>query len=907
MGSKLFPKDDKQCIIPELQRLLETESHPWLELENQNFGAQWNDLKIHKPAIDTFKNRCYLLNDLNRESDDFWKTTMLLSSVFAERLKTEKKKAGLLSYSDTEALAITILKENRNVRDWYRNKFKYIMIDEFQDNSASQKELIYLIAGKEGNNLGNMDVEKLFFVGDAKQSIYRFRGADVSVFNRLSEELKPIGCESLPLNTNYRSEPTLVKHFNDVFRHAFHQEDIDDIPDTKAMWLKSMQLENDDYTESNLHDHEAVFEETRQRKAKEGLNSRIVLSKLDTTNIEEPNKLKADDCRTREAKRIIELIKDMIGTDNWLIPEKDKSKGTLTRRPTVNDIAILLRKTAMQNVLEPMLAREGIKYTVYGSKTVANEALANDFTSYLKLLEYRKDKIAFLSILRSPFVAMSDKGIHAMRKSFLGTELSKTAFSLELLPKDIDADDKARYTSSARFYEEMLEASRTSTPAALLEKLYYEGGYYAYLEADPERRIYEEHFEYLWEEANNCQDIFSFLDRIKALMDADNNADQIDTNLLRFDNDGVKIMTIHKSKGLAFPIVIIGDIYNDGKMNDKNFVVEAPSGKALYFHNKLITDNENKSVYLKNLVTKQSYICENAEARRLLYVAMTRAQYHLVATGSVRKTSEKDAEPGYEKVKYLSIGKIYDDALSDLKAEGADLPGFEELPYTWETEDTAVEDNKETPTPNAEFYEKETVSLPEYKALKKGVKEVGLEISEPVIRNSSNKLPEFSPDVDKILKVKDRSASFGTLCHAMLEAKILKNPKLPEYDNRSILPSEKKVIEEAAEAIADRFLASDFYKEITEGINPSAIHPEYEFYTVYNDDNGPIALEGSIDLFIEGTDSNIVIDYKTDTFKDPNIHKGQLSLYAKAMTEITGKPTKAYVVYLRDMEAEEIQ
>ena len=142
---------------------------------------------------------------------------------YVKAYQQEKRKTGILTFSDVSSLAVEILKNNLTLRSYFKNKFRYIMIDEFQDNNEQQKELLYLLAEKEelcsdGIPLPeSLKGDKLFFVGDEKQSIYRFRGADVRVFKHLSEELKKVGGVALSLDTNYRSEPALISLFNRMF------------------------------------------------------------------------------------------------------------------------------------------------------------------------------------------------------------------------------------------------------------------------------------------------------------------------------------------------------------------------------------------------------------------------------------------------------------------------------------------------------------------------------------------------------------------------------------------------------------------------------------------------------------------------------------------------------------------
>ena len=128
--------------------------------------------------------------------------------------------AGALTFSDSAELAVDVLKNFKEIRTTEKKSFKAIMIDEFQDDNQLQRNLLFLLSEKpdvlEDNipSPESLDQEKLFFVGDEKQSIYKFRGAEVSVFRQLTEDLNSDGAS---LVTNYRSDPALIAAFNTIF------------------------------------------------------------------------------------------------------------------------------------------------------------------------------------------------------------------------------------------------------------------------------------------------------------------------------------------------------------------------------------------------------------------------------------------------------------------------------------------------------------------------------------------------------------------------------------------------------------------------------------------------------------------------------------------------------------------
>ena len=174
------------------------------------------------------------------------KQMFTLMDLFLQQINSRKKKNGTLSFKDVQELALKTLREQKDILKQQQSQIKKIMIDEFQDNNQKNKELLDLIAGD--------STEKLFFVGDEKQSIYKFRGADVSVFNDLKNNLKGHNEEKVlhEMNNNYRSDKELLKAFNELFGDdnrgicndtttspsLFHFENYPNVPDYEATYLK---------------------------------------------------------------------------------------------------------------------------------------------------------------------------------------------------------------------------------------------------------------------------------------------------------------------------------------------------------------------------------------------------------------------------------------------------------------------------------------------------------------------------------------------------------------------------------------------------------------------------------------------------------------------------------------------
>ena len=174
-----------------------------------------------------------ILQDIANGSTD---TPVLQRAVekFADLVNSEKRRLGVMTFRDVSELSVLALRDNLQLRSVYKNRFRFIMIDEFQDNNRVQRDLLFLLAertdipGEKGRipALEDLDRNKLFFVGDEKQSVYSFRGADVSVFRHLQQEIGVNG-DSLSLSTNYRSQKKLIDHFNDVFSEVLSEGERD--------------------------------------------------------------------------------------------------------------------------------------------------------------------------------------------------------------------------------------------------------------------------------------------------------------------------------------------------------------------------------------------------------------------------------------------------------------------------------------------------------------------------------------------------------------------------------------------------------------------------------------------------------------------------------------------------------
>lgn len=833
----------------------------------------------------------------------FVEETMALLSEFQERFNELKRQQGILTFPDVSRLALDALIDDPELRSAYKSSTSAIMIDEFQDDNALQRDLLFLIAEKEGRmdrsvpGPDELCPDKLFFVGDEKQSIYRFRGADVSVFRALARDLAPAvnaasenGTARPDLRTNYRSESGLIESFNRIFPFVFINKKL--YPDGKEPM------------------YEAAFSPIGSSRHTEGLTPSIDILLVNEDNFsgEDPLELPPDETEAAEvARRIRELI------DSGF-PVRD---GDRTRTCEPDDIAILFRSGTRQHLYERSLREAGIPSQSETLRGLFTDAPINDLYALLRLAVYPEDNTAYAMVLRSPFVAIGDLAFTAAmlaRVNAEGEGKPVPAPFAEGAESDFDPEDAESFRRGRTLFA-MVQSMADRAPATeLITRLWYGEGYRYELLADPALHRYMELQDYFFELARQSDErgetLATFLDRIQELMRNGDKIEGLDIPAER--SGGVRLMTVHKSKGLEFPVVFLVDSGNEGRGTRNDAPVffseesgisvnsggaeEAENARANYFYEKGREEERNR---------------EQAELRRLLYVAMTRAETRLFISGRIQGGSEesdlrsmvadildrkdKNADTkGTPVVNRSFLDLLFPAILAD------DLPGVavgEILPARRVTgaiprmngAGNVVGSPHETSAKEtAELYE----SLPraEYPPSPRSRYSANSLHEDPVVPERTG-IEKAAPDaLDGLLRKTGVSPNdFGTFAHRTIESRFTGNPVF--------MPEE---IRKEAERMADRFAESALG-----GMASKATwrKTEYGFITRYVHEGRPVAVTGQMDLLFEFEGTVYVVDYKTDRAEDPSVHEEQLAVYRKAAADLTKKPVETWLYYLRNGHA----
>ncbi len=821
----------------------------------------------------------------------------LLIEEFQKQFLRKKRAAGLLSFSDIAQMAIDILIGNEPLRDYYKKRFSHIMIDEFQDNNDQQRQLLYLLSERDDEHAAGIPTSdqlkegKLFFVGDEKQSIYQFRGADVSVFKALSQEITQIGGIALTLATNYRSEPGLIETFNDIFPKIMKEPD---------------------------EAYEAEFQPLGSRSPREGLAPRlhVLIKEKESTESQENDSedtmgdesfLDPDEHihdTDAEAWYIAQMISRIVREKGTMIYDAEKG---IHRAAGFDDMAILMQSLSNQMKYERALRGLGIPFNAQSIRALFLEAPLNDIYQLLQLIVYPEDRHAFAALLRSPFVNLDDDILFTLMHGQPELRAFDPACD-DCISEDAPAYE--RYMSIKRLYEELVTIAGSRTKAELIEFLWYEGGYRYFIMRRPQNHRYLEYVDYAKELAMvsdaKGESLAEFLDGIRVRLGTHEKIQ--DVELLKTDSSGVKLMTIHKSKGLEFPIVFVTNMGSKGRGDTEpiySYSVGIP-GPVITCTDKVLFNKANSANYFyfrDKELRKNTHI---AEMKRLLYVSATRAEAHLFLSGCYNAPG-KNADPaGVRNLLDLVLTGFSLDPYDPLSGEDTvrlpqssarievelhKIGNFTEGDITRMREYTTSSYHPEITLGE---YEKASIIEYEERAKSIGVTERAHEKA-PVCKDGI-RLPSL--EVDKILS-KTQIPEFGTFCHHMIETTISGVPLeagLPS-EFSDLTEDEKQILISDATDLHDRFIASDLYSRYSKD---PLVKLESEVPFMMRDDG--ILLKGVIDLLIETTEEVYVIDFKTDSVKYADNHQYQLQSYIKAMGLYTGKPVHGKIWYLREGE-----
>ncbi len=595
-----------------------------------------------------------------------------LTKQFADEFAAAKRRKNLVDFHDVEHFALQILVDEetekaKKTAEEFRDTFEEIMIDEYQDSNEVQETLLRSISREErGEN-------NIFMVGDVKQSIYRFRLARPELFMKKydSYSLEESTTQRIDLHKNFRSREEVLTCTNDIFY---------------KIMVRS--LGNVEY------DAEAALYPGASYPVSADFTPEILLADSNDELLEDTE---LTDKKTLEAKIVAEEIKHLMKTQQVT----DKAAGTL-RAARYSDIVILLRSlSGWADSLVEVLNGNGIPAHTVSSTGYFSTVEVQTVLSMLRLLDNPRQDIPMAAVLRSPMAGLTDEELAVLRLEDGSVPFHEAVLELaeglyeedgqkEISDSEADSEADQKQGRNAdgkkeddiettahrkllKFYKKYRQLRQLvpDTPIhELIEIILRETGYGHYVAAMPAGSRRTANLNMLLEKAaayekTSYKGLFHFVRYIDELQKYD--VDFGEADMVGENEDVVRIMSIHKSKGLEFPIVIVSGMgKNFNKQDTRSKMVLHPElGIGLdYMDGK---KRIKSPTIAKKAIAKQIELENLGEELRVLYVALTRAKEKLILTGTL-----KDAP---EKLEFFrqqaNLSKAADRPLSYLTREGA--------------------------------------------------------------------------------------------------------------------------------------------------------------------------------------------------------------------------------------------
>lgn len=773
---------------------------------------------------------------LNAKGCDLVQDWLAVLQEFYACLSARKQENNVLFNDDLDLLAIEHLQKNESLRQKYQERYKYIMVDEFQDTNERQRQLIYLLCGNKLDGKNN-----LFIVGDVKQSIYRFRHADVSVFNKVKEDIAQNAGQNLGMKTNFRSTQSIVESCNTAFCQLM------DLPKEEIC----------------LEHHEG---------ANTG-GAKVCLMQV-------PYKSKDDDLGNKEDK----WQKEAEAIAAYLQQELPKVEPQL--RPGASK-AILLRAMTHCEILRQTLQGYGINCVVVKGKGFYEQQEVLDILNLMAALHNRYASLELAGALRSNYFGLDDA---TLTQLFWQTDKDKPLWDVLQavgsgeLQLNLQPEQQALAMQAAERLRSLRQAAALMALPELFAQLWdelkpefvlsqQENGPSKLANVKKLRRLAQQY----------CQtkqaSLAEWLQNVKDLRASSSKEPAATVQA----DDALQIMTIHNSKGLEFDLVILpqldksvhGDTasikYLPGKEGEQGLLGIKVPDKEMQL--------QNSGVY--ELAKARDSELEEEESRRLLYVAMTRAQKQLLMVGTVAEEKLPEAVIALPAAKgwWQQLQAVYE---ADWEKQESSCPWVRLLcadalspavVQQGEQEQLALEPLALAPLPayaacgrtcftasalqtylhcQRQYYYQQVLAVPE--------------LEQTVAGEQAHELP---------------ASVTGSIVHKALElyngynAEAVFAIALDEFAPGAAATQAKSMF--------DAYIISDLYKAL-----PKKQKRELEFVQPLQQE---LAAEGVIDLLaFDEADNMIIVDYKTGTPPEPDEVKlgyaYQLALYKDAAEKL---------------------
>ena len=880
-----------------------------------------DEAKAGSDALRTLRKEVYgrSFDELEQELRGVYADTLYyidLVDEYLSELKAMKNAENIIEFDDALHYTIDILQHEEAAAE-LRDRFEYIFVDEYQDSNYLQEEIVNSIARD----------DNLFMVGDIKQCIYKFRLAEPELFRdralRFADE-ETSGL-LLRITSNFRSKRSVTEAVNSVFRAVMPGYD------------------------SSAELHCTAGEEYT------GFPPRIHLIVNGEFGDDAPEKNDA------EGAVVAGIIRERLGTEVY------DTKTKCMRPLTLRDFAVIVRNNAEVEALERYLINEGIAaYGESGGKYF-DTVEVQVFLNLLKIIENMRQDVPLISAMRSIVFGFTVRELAQIRiacrygsfsDAVLAYAAGKTGAKDESeTPEASEAPDstempedplREKICAMIRTVDLWKEISRTVPLEDLMKEILYGTGYYDYCSGLPVGTQRISNLRLIIDKASRFEEmshggLYGFLRYIESMQSSDKTDSEAKT--ISESENVVRVMSVHKSKGLEFPVVIFANAskLTEGGGSSVQIKIHRAHGIGLPIVNR--QDHWRRTSMLQKMIAESSLKEKIEEEIRILYVALTRAKDGLEIVGTVKGMEQLDEgvstktflEMLYEPLMAMEDTELilYEDAeqLEQSRAvrrhtpdqlyslaESFSDPGLEKL----------ADARLSFKYPHqAEMQIKQKYSVTELnKAMRAGgvdaaeVKTADADASEAALPGVEAFDPEKAHRPSRGLTASSglTAADRGTLMHLLMEktefaamsGSAPRDVLARVQETADILLAMDIISPEEYDALtidkAAAFFESDIGQRAAEAAAAERLWKEKEFiYSMDMAGDTSTIVQGVIDCFFEEDDGLVLVDYKNSYMgagrTEADIRRtyaGQIELYRQALEAATGKPVKEAYLYLFD-------
>lgn len=837
-----------------------------------------------------------------------------LTEEFMEQYAQRKIRENLMDYDDMEHFALKLL-----IDHWEEDgnlvpsqialekslDFEEIYIDEYQDSNFIQDAILRSVS-RESEGGHNM-----FMVGDVKQSIYSFRLARPELFlEKYHRYQKPEEeYQLIELRNNFRSRREVLQFTNDIFYQIMHEF-----------------LGNIEYTK------DVALVPTMEFPGNSGMTAEILLIDQEEVKQSEENAL------VLEARMIAEKIKELVnGPEPLMVTGEDENGNRILRNVRYKDIVILLRSMkGNAEIFQKELMDAGIPAFCNSQTGYFDTVEIRTLLSLLSVVDNIYQDIDLAAVLRSPMIGMTEEDLGWLKAGGKSEHLYQCLIRVQ---------DQMHLAKKALGMLEHLREAKTCLPLnELIWLALDESGYFYYAGSMPQGKKRQGNILMLIEQAkafenNQIKGLFHFVRYMEQCRDY--HMDFGEASIWGEEQDLVRISSIHKSKGLEYPVVFVANLHKRFNLMDSNgSIIFHPD----YFIGADVIDSVHRTkstTILKSMIRRQMKKEALGEELRILYVAMTRAKEKLILTGIKKEEIDWNRKKDVSYIDLMESQSYYDwisKALPHVPSKDFQLQIYHLEDFAWQQEKEEIERQLDKQIFLAKVAQKEGTQQEEIRRLREifayqyenyietkgqlkySVSEIK-RMSQEADEEEKTMFPAQEPEkrIPKFISQKEKisAVSRGTAVHKVFELlNFDRSYSYEELDEQIRFWIREGAIGAEYDKVIWRkdilaFLESELGKRVQKAASEKKIWKEKQFvigvpFSEMSDDersDSYVVVQGIIDLYFEEEDGLVIVDYKTDRTADQdgssliNRYKVQLDYYRRALEQISGKKVKECYIY----------